>query len=656
MMQAILDDVRADPKITARWLMGALLVAALLLNILWVAGTAAAGVRLIGAVQTAQKLLAAGPTELDADAVGELLRGTRRDTLILKQRVGWLAPLGPRFTWFPGIGPLLGQVPALLELGDSLTALGVLMWDDVAPLMDAYGQGAPLPALLPDVVANVSRELPPKLALAERAHLAYAGLDVQAFPNRFRGPLEKLSKALPLLHTGLELVESAPVLLGLDSPRSYLVLALNEAELRPSGGFITGVAEVRVANAELVSMVFRDSYAVDDFAQPYPDPPDAIRQLMGVDLWVFRDSNWSPDFPTAAQQAIALYRPGYPVQVDEVIGLDQQALSQLVGALGSVQIPGETEAVTGDTILSYMHTAWGPDEGVMDGAWWLQRKDFMGELAGAAMDKLMSGHVDYLQLMETAIQLLEERHLQIYTTDEAAARLFAAKGWDGGLLRHSPSGDFLAVVEANVGYNKASAQVLRRLHYRVDLSGAVPVSAVELRYENLNPASAPCDPTIRYDLIYENMMDRCYWAHVRLYTPRDSSLRAASSHPIVPELLVSRQAWSGKAQVDHLEGHTVFSQAFLLPRAHAETVQFLYELPSTVLTVEPSGIHTYRLVIHKQAGLASLDAEVALRLPGNAVVLHAHPQPTQLEDGVLVYNIVSRTDIELVLDYQVQED
>ena len=344
------------------------------------------------------------------------------------------------------------------------------------------------------------------------------------------------------------------------------------------------------------------------------------------------------------------------MQVDGVIGLDQHAVSQLVEALGSVQIPGETEAVTGDTVLTYMHTSWGPEAGVMDGAWWRHRKDFMGELAGAAMDKLLSGRVDYLQLMATLIELLDERHLQIYTTDITAGRLLAAKGWDGALAPRSASGDFIAVVEANVGYNKASSQVRRRLQYQIDLRGPVPVSAVELHYQNLNPASEPCDPTIRYDLVYKNMMDRCYWAHVRLYTPRDSSLKAASHHPIVPELLVSKQAWAGAAQMDRLEDHTVFSQAFLLPRAQAETVKFLYELPPTVVTSAPSGIQTYRLVIQKQAGWETLEVEAALRLPGNAVVLNAHPQPTSREDGMLVYDIVSRTDIEILLDYQVQED
>ena len=638
-----------------RRLVPGLLAAVVLLTIFWAARTVLAGARLVRSARAAQELLTVGPRELDPDVVGSLLRDARRDTLTLKRSVGWLAPLGPRLTWLPQIGPVLGEAPVLLDLGDALTELGDLLWEAAAPAMVSYQQGASVPSLLPDLVGNVSRESATMLSLAERAGHAYAGLNVAALPYRFRDPVEQLDALLPLLKTGLEFADGAPGLLGLDRPRTYLVLALNESELRPGGGFISSVAEVRISNGDVTSMVFRDSYAVDDFTLPYPDPPDPLRRLMGLDLWVFRDSNWSPDFPIAAQQVIELYRPGYELEIDGVIGLDQRALSQLVGVLEPLNVPGEAEAVTGDTVLAYMYAAWDPGDAVLDEAWWLQRKDFVGELAGVAIEKVTSGDVDYLRLADVVVALLEERHLQIYVKDEATSRWLAAKGWDGGLPPRTGEGDFLAVVEANVGYNKASAHVSRRLRYEVDLSGSIPIGAVELRYENHNPASQPCDARVRYDARYQDMMDRCYWAYVRLYVPEDSTLDAASRHPIPPELLVSRQPWPGEAQIELIERYTVFSQAFLLPRAEVEVLTFAYTLPPTVVVSEPSGVQSYRLVIHKQAGWSELQVEVGLRLPESAVVLNADPQPRLWDDRLLTYEMVSRTDIEIVLEYQLPE-
>ena len=51
----------------------------------------------------------------------------------------------------------------------------------------------------------------------------------------------------------------------------------------------------------------QDAFTADDFSKDYPYPPDPIRHFMLADYWLPRDANWSPDFPTAAQQVQALY-------------------------------------------------------------------------------------------------------------------------------------------------------------------------------------------------------------------------------------------------------------------------------------------------------------------------------------------------------------
>ena len=211
-----------------------------------------------------------------------------------------------------------------------------------------------------------------------------------------RAPL--IDGALPLVQAGLSGAPLAPDLLGQDRPRTYLVLALNEDELRPGGGFISGAGEVQVQAGRVISMTFQDSYQADDYSLPYPDPPDPLRRYLGVDLWVFRDSNWSPDFPTAVKQALELYRPKHPVNVDGVIALDQHAVQALVGAVGPLTVPGATEPVSGDNVLAYIRRAWGPADGNLGGDWWAKRKSFMGPLAAAAMQRLQSGQVDWKAL------------------------------------------------------------------------------------------------------------------------------------------------------------------------------------------------------------------------------------------------------------------
>jgi hypothetical protein len=302
---------------------------------------------------------------------------------------------------------------------------------------------------------------------------------------------------------GLEAAAVAPDLLGMDEPRTYLVLALNEDERRPIGGYITGAGEVWLEAGRLVTMTFRDSYAVDDFTQPYPDPPEPLRRYMGIDLWVFRDSNWSPDFPTAARQAISLYRPGYPVSVDGVIALDQQAVRGLVDGLGPLAMEGTEKPVTGDTVITYMRRAWAPEDGDLNREWWKQRKSFMGPLAETAWERVQGGRVDWVTLARTLLRLLEEKHLLIYLRNPDAAALLSGQGWDGA-LRPGPAlstaegpGDFLMVVDANVGYNKASARVQETISYQVDLHQSPP-QAMLTRGSSLHPGE-PLRPGLRAD-------------------------------------------------------------------------------------------------------------------------------------------------------------
>jgi hypothetical protein len=627
--------------------------------LVWIGSTVAAARGLLADVRAAQDLademMNAGTLDVEVGEVGVLLHNTRRHVVRLDRNVGWLAPVGRAFGWVPRVGPLAREAPELLALADGLTEAGVLFWDDLAPVIDQYQQDASPQDLLPDALAALSNDLDQKRSSIRRVQRAYVDLDPTGLPERFRGPLVKFDELVPLLPGALDTVEVAPEMLGLEEPQTYLIFALNEDELRPTGGLISGVGEVRVAAGEVISMTFRDGYAVDDYSRPYPDPPDPLLQFMGLELWVFRDGMWSPDFPTAVRQTLPLYRPGYPVDVDGVVALDQTATVQLMEAFSPLYLPGVDEAITGETLLNYMHTAWAPDEGeVMTREWWQQRKSFMGDLAGVALRRLKAGDVDWLALGQAVFQVLEERHVQVTFLDPEVADVLALQGWDGGV--RAPEGDFLMVVEANVGYNKASAKIDRSITYDVDLRDRIPIGRVTLGYRHLYQEAKPCVPGSRYDPTYNEMMNRCYWTYVRLYTPSDTTLRSASEHPIDEDLMLMGDAWPGDALISETEHHTLFAQAMLLPTASSEEMIFSYELPPSVVVELPDGTYLYRLLIRKQAGVQAVDAHITLRLPENAVLLDATPAFSEEDDTVFAHKDVVTTDLMITVHYDLLEE
>jgi hypothetical protein len=641
-----------------RWIGLALVLVGLVLVMLWGVRVYRTTRSLWGHMAEAEVLAERDLQRVEPATVGALLHGVRRDVVALKRDVGWLARLGPAFRWVPELGPLVAEAPHLMTLADALTEAGVGLWDAAEPTLAAWQAGEPALDLLPGALTRLEPELPGARAALARAEAAYAAIDVAALPEQLGPPLVRLGEALPLLQDGLAGVELAPELLGIDGPRTYLLLVLNEDELRPGGGFITGVGEVRVAAGQVVSMTLSDSYAADDYSQPYPVPPQPMQQFMGLSLWVFRDSNWSPDFPTAARQAAGLYRPGYPVTVDGVIGVDQRAVRRLVDALGPLSVTGQSEPITGATLLDYIYRSWAPEDGKIDREWWAERKAFMEPLAAAVLARLQAGDVDWMHLVQTALRLIEQKHLLVYLAHPEAAPLLAARGWDARLRLGEP-GDTVAVIEANVGFNKASPRIARAYTYAVDLAQSPPEATLTLAYTHTSSVDIACTTEARYDPVYVQMMDRCYWAYLRAYVPAGAQLVDASRHPIAGEALVSGEPWDGRARVQAApEGPgTVLAQAFLLPTASQTQVRFTYRLPEDVVQVAPDGALIYRLLWQKQPGAPSVPVRVILRAPQNAVLWSVHPRSvSDDDDGVLLYDIDLDADHTLTVRYRLDQE
>ncbi len=630
-----------------------LVVTGVLLVLVWAGRTAYAGVDLIGQLKTMKALASSDISVADPLAVTTVLRRTQRDVDVLQQEVGWLLPAATRLRWLPKVGPLLSEAPVLLALGNDLTDLGVLLWDDAAPILIRYRQGESWQRLLPDLLAALGDGIELKQDLADRALAQFERLDVEAIPSSMRQYVDLLGKGLPFLVDGLKVVEVAPSLLGYDSPKTYLVLALNEDELRPGGGFITGVGEVRVVAGDVASMEFRDSYAVDDFSTPYPDPPEALRQFMGIDLWGFRDSNWSPDFPRSARLAIELYRPGIPGDVAGVIAVDQTAVGMLVGGIGALHVEGVESPVTGATVVDYMRSAWAPVDGILDAEWWIGRKQFIGQLADAGIQRLRAGDLDSVPFIRAVLAALDQRHIQVLLLDPAAAGVLSSRGWDGSL--ESSTGDIIALVEANVGYNKASASVHRQYDYRIDLRDPSPRAELVLRYHHLVQLEQLCVPEVRYDADYVQMTRRCYWGHLRLFVPSEAELVEASLSPIDAGSIVSHNAWDGVAKVRSELGYTVFEQALLLPTAAQRELRFRYLLPPTIVRRMEDGTYEYRLTVRKQAGLAELAGYLTLLLPHNAVLLSDNAGCKATGNLDVACEFYSNTDVTFLFRFSVPE-
>ncbi|HUS13446.1 MAG TPA: DUF4012 domain-containing protein [Chloroflexia bacterium] len=539
---------------------------------------------------------------------------------------------------FPGLGGDISQAPDLLSLATHAGRLGVALSDALGPALEAVqgdqqatpdGDGGLAARIDPLIAALEAR---PEALTRARAELAA----VQAARSRINAgrastpqvqkALDQVDAALPQLERALATVDALPrlldVTLGRSKPTTYLLLAQNSDELRATGGFLTSVGKLTVTNGHFDQPAFEDSYAVDQGLTPPLPPPAELARQINASQWFIRDANWAPDFPTTARTAETFYSFAKHENVDGVVAVDQHTVALLVSALGPIQLEGYPDVITGQNVEDLLQHYFMPEAGGMTDAWWSHRKDFMRDLFHGLVQQ-MNG-MDRPRLLALALALqqgLDEKHILVSLHDADTARWLHTQGWDGALL--DEPGDYLRVVDTNLGFNKVNPHIVATTTYAVTLAASdAPRAVLTLTYRNSSPAdSEPCVRSSVYKESYAALSFGCYWDYLRIYVPAGAQLDGATLDG------AAQQTQSGTEY-----GKTAFSTAIVVPPGAERTLQLRYRLPAALQTAAGSGLpggqSGYRLLVQKQPGTLARPLAVTLTLPAGVTLGQVQPPAT----------------------------
>lgn len=606
---------------------------------------------------TLEALLAADPAvALDPDPalLVESARGAAAGFEALYQEAQPFVPLMPYLGWVSRYGGDLQIAPRLLLTGRDLGRAGLILADSLAAAFEPPsdpGQETRLSRLVLSL-AQAKADLEQTERLLRRDQLLMAEVDSQRLSPALARWVNQLRQYLPQVVSGLAVAKELPGLLGADSPRTYLILTQNSDELRPTGGYINTAGHVVFDQGKLVEFVMRDSYAVDHLSKDYPYPPYPLYQYMAADYWVLRDAGWSPDFPTAARTAMRLYQLGQGVSSEGVIAFDQQALPYLLRALEPVQVEGDP--VTGDNVIQLMRQHWGPKRGEeLNQAWWLQRKSFMLALAETLRQKFEQEPqaVNLPILGRSLAQALDEKHVLLYLEEPFWADFLHKKNWAGSL--QPASGDYLMVVEANLGFNKANALVEQQVNYQVSLAkdGSAQARANLVYHHSAQKRVDLCQPETRYDPVYEQNMERCYWDYLRLIVPAQAHLLRGPNVVVGGQHLLRGQATTGQIDMEALpEDKLSWGQLFLLAPQQTISLDFIYTLPpGTAHWVEDHW--EYNLYLQKQPGVLASTTAVTVTLPEGSHFLGSQLTPLRQQGTEITYQVDLKTDQEIQILY-----
>ncbi|MCZ7539666.1 MAG: DUF4012 domain-containing protein [Anaerolineae bacterium] len=304
--------------------------------------------------------------------------------------------------------------------------------------------------------------------------------------------------------------------LGLNETQSYLILAQNNDELRPSGGYLSTYGWMTVRNGRITKY----DYQATTTTSPNPPPETLASQVQIPEWWIqYRqplyaawDSSWHVDFPSTARMAAWYYdnggNPNSPV--DGVIGMDLVAFEYILQELGSVYVPDYDVTVSGANFRETVYTIRAAGEGHKRFVAAVYRQ-ILGDWQRVDQEKS-------IEIRGALLKALLEKHIMLYFLDDALNDAVRVLDWQGE-QKPALDTDYLLVADANLG-NKANRSVLRQFTYDVtieddgSLSGSLAIAYdFSERVAELDPAVGP------------EHGDANYRSLTQVFVPANSTLR-----------------------------------------------------------------------------------------------------------------------------------
>jgi hypothetical protein len=604
-----------------------------------------------------QDLITAPGTKLDrVKAVGPTLSVLKQDFETLKGEIEPFLWMGPWLNWLPVYGGDLASVQDLMIIADSLLASADISYQAISPLLGDNNPSSLNPIRLTEFLVQAQPQLIEAhrqidLAVTARTHLTTESLS----PEVRDLILKDVDPLITLVQDGLTVAVEFPRMMGATSegPKTYLLLVQNEDELRPTGGFITSVGTMLVQDGRISSLTFEDSGDMEDWSKPYPAAPWQLQQYMNSRVLILRDINWFTNYPTAALYAESLYSYINNHSVDGVIALDQQMLVETLDVTGPIQLDGVSYPIDSSNVLAYMRSAKTPawEERLVSGR---VNKLFMKIIADILMEKIFNGDIQPERLFTYLMKVVNERHLLLQFDNPSITSLLTRHRWDGAV--RTEEGDFLMVVDTNIGFNKTNVVVASNLSYDVDLTKpASPIGSLTVVHTN-HATPVICKQWNKIRLPGEEFypIADCYWNYLRVYMTRGAKLLDATPQSVPANWLILKQ--DIPARVDNLEegidGVQAFGTLQVIPGEESLVTSFRFALPADILTTQSgSNQFIYHLLVQKQPGTLAVPITIRVHLPSNASI-QTVPAGAVIQDQSILYQTGLRTDLKFEIVFQ----
>jgi len=418
------------------------------------------------------------------------------------------------------------------------------------------------------------------------AQADFSGVDQNHIPEKYRGYIIDYGKYINTLQQNLDvtskIIGETATVLGVDKETTYIVWFQNSNEIRPTGGFIGSYGLLTFDKGKLKDLKIDDIYNPDGqilLRDIKTAPPEVISKYLAEDRLYLRNSNWDPDFPTAAGVFNDLFYKIDGQSVDGYIAVDLKFVEGILRATGPVFLAAYNEEINAENL--YERTQYHSDFNYVSGS--DQKRSFLTILGSKLLEKMFSLPKDKLpSLLAETQKSLDEKHLLINLSNGAMNDVLKERNWNGQLV--PVEGDYLYVVNSNLGGTKANYFVKNNIDYEINsmTRDGVLRATLKLTYKHTGESMAwPGGP---------------YKDHVRILVQKGAKLTGAefidaagNSTDVLKNIGIGTP-----------NGHDVFSYDLVVNPKETVSLVIKYDLEEGLNVTKENS--SYSLYVQKQPG------------------------------------------------------
>ncbi len=532
---------------------------------------------------------------------------TERASNSLSDVSGKLENLDEQFKFFNFI-PILKEVPETFAKLQELTNILKSASENLAKLESGglgllFGEGEGALPILQNIDANLKSLEELSVDLRNRL-VKFGGL-----PPDFDANYLSLSSSLARLREGLSGLIS---LLGSSENKHLLVIFENPSEIRPAGGFVGSYADLTFYQGKIQEIDVNDIYYPDKFLKLKVVPP---LQLQGMTVgWGARDANWFFDFPASARK-IQEFIEASPIYSDRnikfegVLAINVRVIEDLLKLTGPIELKQYKLTLDENNFLKQVQYEVEAGRDKQPGQ---NPKRILKTITPILIERLKTLDSDgKKKLLESLAYRVQNKDIMAYFKDSKLQNFILGFGMGGEIfsLPSRFSGDYLAIVNANVGGGKSDAFMKETitLNSKIMNSGSLSNNLKIVRQHKGNKEKESW-----YRATNQNFM--------KVFLPSNSHLEVISGNSekvIKPLINYAKSGYSidndlkiieysrevlKKFNIDSFleSGKKVFAAWFIVPAGTSKELGLTYSEESSIT---PGGGTKFQFILDKQSGV-----------------------------------------------------